>query len=384
MTHQSESTIPPVQSSTDTSISLSSPPTIHAAQKPQYVAFLFRAPYAFDAYQLGFATGIREDYKLQQEKYTSLNLPVYMLDNHFKDPDLDRYLEVCRTHSPHVGVIGDAFTLEDAHDLVAAAEKARTELDSFEPIIVPKCIEALDIIPDDIIVGYANGYSDIKPEDFSTIDDWYGRHIHILGGTPPSTFELIQRLTTGSITASLTTPNKQTSSLDSFQSTPTPSQSLSDLSHTPANIIGVDWNGLYQWATKGDYWHHAGDPWWRDADHMTVRTTVRTGLQQIKQYWLRRDLWADTTPVQDQRFQHSYTPATHPEIPVCAGCGVDTWDTNTELCIVEYEDGDTRVFCSGSCRNRFEYYDGAIPLNSTRQDLQYLLDRSRADWVNAA
>lgn len=370
-------------SDSNSHVTLSTPTTLTEAQKTQYVGFLFRAPYALDAYQLGFATGIREDYKLQQAKHDSLNLPVYMLDNYFKDPDLDRYLEVCRKHSPRVGVIGDAFSSEDAHDLVAAAERLRDELDQFEPIIVPKCQEALDIIPDDIILGYANGYSDIKPHDFSTRTDWYGRHVHILGGSPPKTFEILQLLTSGDIRKPITKDDSQTATLDDFDTKQSSGVvSVSSLSHTPANIVGVDWNGLHQWGMKGDYWHHEGNPWWRDADDMTVRASVRTGLQHIKQYWASRDVWPTATPLNDSSFEPALTTPTHPDMPICAGCGNNNWDTEQKIDVVEYEDGTTRAFCSDSCRERIEYRDGAIPLNIARHDIQYLSTRDRASWVS--
>lgn len=368
-------------------VSLSTPDTVAEAQQTQYVAFLFRAPYALDAYQLGFATGIREDYKLQQDKYDSLDLPVYMLDNYFKDPDLDRYLEVCRTHEPRVGVIGDAFTEEDTHNLVAAATEMRDELDFFEPIIVPKCESALDIIPDDIIVGYANGYSDLKPNDFSTRKDWYGRHVHILGGTPPKTYEILQNLTHGKIVDPIVKSDAQTATLADFDNTDTDTDSsipVSDLSHTPANIVGVDWNGLHQWAMKGDYWHHEGNPWWRNADTLTVRASVRKGLSHIKQYWTERSIWPTATPANDPSFDTPLTSQAEPDIPTCSGCGTDTWTLETDAIVVEYEDGVTRAFCSNTCRDRVEYYDGAIPLNIAHQDIQYLIDRPRSEWVSSA
>lgn len=378
-------TTPTNNSSKYSHVQLSTPTTLSDAQTPQYVAFLFRAPYALDAYQLGFATGIREDYKLQQEKYDSLNIPVYMLDNYFKNPNLDRYLNVCRTHSPRVGVIGDAFTPADAQTLVATATKLRNEFEYFEPIIVPKCGAALDIIPNDIIVGYANGYSDLKPPDFSTLDDWHGRHVHILGGTPPKTFEILQLLTHGRVSTPLDNPATSPPTLSDFDTQNKHSQlPVSQLSHTPANIVGIDWNGLHQWAMKGDYWHHDGNPWWRNADNMTVRASVRTGLQHIKQYWKTRNIWPTTTPINDPLFEPALSPPPHANAPVCAGCGTNTWDSTSNITVIEYEDGVTRAFCSQMCRDRLEYYDGAIPLSIAQRDIQYLLDRPRAAWVSPA
>jgi len=66
---------------------------IVAARETDYVAFLHRVPFALDAFNLGFLTGFREDCTYQQNQYTDLELPVGMLDNDFRNPDLTRYVE---------------------------------------------------------------------------------------------------------------------------------------------------------------------------------------------------------------------------------------------------------------------------------------------------
>ena len=73
------------------------------------MAFLHRAPFAFDACKLGFLPGFREDCGCQQFQYQDLNIPVGILDNDFRNPDLDRYVTRFFEHEPQISVIGGVF-----------------------------------------------------------------------------------------------------------------------------------------------------------------------------------------------------------------------------------------------------------------------------------
>ena len=55
------------------------PDTLESARRPAYIGFLFRAPFATDAYKLGFTTGIREDYRLQIDSYRNVDLEAVVL-----------------------------------------------------------------------------------------------------------------------------------------------------------------------------------------------------------------------------------------------------------------------------------------------------------------
>jgi len=88
------------------------PEAIQDAIQTRWVGFTFRVPFVLDAYRLGFSVGVREDYGYQADEYPALDLPVHILDNDFRDPDLERYLDVFETVQPRVGVIGDAFDVE--------------------------------------------------------------------------------------------------------------------------------------------------------------------------------------------------------------------------------------------------------------------------------
>lgn len=76
---------------------------IAAARQADHVAFLHQVPFAFDALGLGFLTGFREDCIYQQQQFKALELPVGMLDNDFRNADLDRYVERFFEHEPRSG-----------------------------------------------------------------------------------------------------------------------------------------------------------------------------------------------------------------------------------------------------------------------------------------
>ena len=96
---------------------------IGAARQADHVAFLHRVPFVVDALTLGFLPGFREDCGYQQTQFQGLDVPVGMLDNDFRNPDLNRYIERFFEYEPEVGVIGDAYEDTDVEDYVAAARE---------------------------------------------------------------------------------------------------------------------------------------------------------------------------------------------------------------------------------------------------------------------
>jgi len=135
----------------------------------------------------------------------------------------------------------------------------------------------IDAIPEDIGLGYSRGYADRLAHEFSDPADWRGRRVHILGGSPPKQLEAIRQLTR-----------------------PTPS------ADPPADIVGVDWNGLHRGAQFGEFWTADGwDDSGRDADHVTVRKTVRHSLVRVREFWKAHGIWPETTP-QDEGLHIEY------------------------------------------------------------------------------
>jgi len=133
----------------DTSTSSSTAREIATARRADSVAFLHRAPFALDAYELGFLPGFREDCGYQQSQSTQLDIPVGMLDNDFRNPDLERFVDRFFEHEPQVGVIGDVYERDDINDHVAAAREIQASYPEAELIIVPKSRTVIDAIPED-------------------------------------------------------------------------------------------------------------------------------------------------------------------------------------------------------------------------------------------
>lgn len=322
-----------------------------SAARADYVAFLFRAPFATDAFMRGFATGVREDYALRDHVYDIVDVPVWMLDNDFRDADLDRYLGVLEaaTPTPRVGVIGDAYSHAEAAEYVSVARDLRGRLDEFEPIIVPKCRAALDALPADCIAGYPLGYSDTDPDDVAPTPAWretadgHSRPIHILGGTPPTAWAAIQRLT---------------DARDPTQSDLSDFGVESTFDAVPADLVGLDYNGLVRVAYCGDRWTETA-PHWRSADHLSIRETVQRGLSAIRRYWEARDVWPASTP--KERLGAPVEEADpFDAMHHCAGCGRHVGQLEDYYRCREYDDGVVRAFCSKLCLNRVEYYDGLM------------------------
>jgi len=165
-------------------------------------------------------------------------------------------------------VIGDAYGIEEVDRYVAAAREIKGSYPEPDLVIVPKCRGAIHAIPDDLVVGYSRGYADRLAHEFSEPSDWRGRRVHILGGSPPKQLDVIKQLTRPTLTGD-----------------------------PPADIVGLDWNGLHRGAQFGEFWTADGwDDSGRDADHVTVRKTVRHSLARIREFWQSHGIWPETTP----------------------------------------------------------------------------------------
>jgi len=89
--------------SLDLSTDSSTASDIAAARQADQIAFLHRVPFTLDAYKLGFLPGFREDCGYQETQYQNLSIPVGMLDNDFRNPDLERFVDRFFEYEPEVG-----------------------------------------------------------------------------------------------------------------------------------------------------------------------------------------------------------------------------------------------------------------------------------------
>ncbi|MFC4987090.1 DUF6610 family protein [Saliphagus infecundisoli] len=308
-------------------------PEVEHAQQAEYVAFLHRAPFAVDAANMGFLTGYREDCSYQQGQYVDLELSVGMLDNDFRNPDLERYIERFRECEPTVGVIGDAYSPEEANEYVQAVRTLQEEYPDTEIIIAPKCREALDVIPDDVTLGYSCGAADLLAHEFSDPADWRGRRVHLLGGSPHKQLDAIEQLTQPTLTGD-----------------------------PPAQIVGVDWNGLHRGEQFGEFWTAGGwDDSGRNADHVTVRKLVRHSLGRIKAFWQAQGVWPETKPYGDSEpLEYGGPTPNDLKRSACTACSANVWTAERGPIVAEYGTGDVRGYCSHECyfehrtRNRLE------------------------------
>lgn len=287
---------------------------------------MHRHPFATDAYELGFAVGIREDYSYQTSEYPNVDLPVTILDNDFRNPDIDRYLERFEQYDPSVGILGDAYSPSEAKGLNTVASELQERYPYKELVVVPKCREALDILDEDLVLGYPMGYSNLTAEDFSQPVDWRGRRIHLLGASPPKQYDAIQNLTQPTLTGD-----------------------------PPSDIVGLDWNGLQKAAYKGEYWSREG---WESADQLSIRETVRESLEEVKRFWQERNVWPETEPVE------LYGEAVRePDELIFMDQGGDPIPSREALesaYIGEYEDYGKLAFREKSRKKCIEYREGLV------------------------
>jgi hypothetical protein len=308
--------------SLDLSANASTARKIAEARQADHVAFLHRAPFVVDALALGFLPGFREDCGYQETQYQNLSLPVGMLDNDFRNPDLDRFVDRFFEYEPQVGVIGDVDEIADVDAHVAAAREIYGSYPEAELIVVPKCQAVIDEIPEDIVLGYSRGYADRLAHEFSDPADWRGRRVHILGGSPPKQLKAIRQLTRPTLT-----------------------------DDQPADIVGVDWNGLHRGAQFGEFWTADGwDDSGRDADHLTVRKTVRHSLGRIREFWQQHGIWPETTPQEDDITVAYEGPSPSAlDSAACVECGSNVWTTERGPYVAEYGTGEICGYCSYDC-----------------------------------
>lgn len=228
-------------------------------------------------------------------------------------------------------MIGDAYTPGEARQYNQIAEELLDEHPYKEVIIVPKSRKAFEEISHDVVLGYPMGYSDLHPDDYSDLSDWRGRKIHLLGASPPKQMEAIDQLTQPLLTG-----------------------------EQPADIIGVDWNGPQKIAYKGEYWSQDG---WKDADHLSIRETVRKSLEEIRRFWKENGVWPDTTPIEIHG-----PPSDEPDELIFMDQGGDPIPDLGDLensYVEQYEEYGKLAFSSEHSKKRWQYYEGLDPVSNS-------------------
>lgn len=227
-----------------------------------------------------------------------------------------------------MAVIGDAFTAGEAREFQEIVDELEREHPHKRYVVVPKCRDAFDILDDNVVLGYPLGFSELEPEDFSSLSDWRGRDLHLLGSNPNRQWEAMQKMTTPTLTG-----------------------------ENPANIVGVDTNFYFRAAYLGEYWSRDG---YQPADHLSIRETVRKSLQEIKGFWQDKSVWPETEP------REIYGEAVEkPDLDIFYDRGGDPIGSREDLehaVIREYEEHGKMAFQSDHAKKRWEYYEGLEPV----------------------
>lgn len=251
-----------------------------------------------------------------------------MLDNDFRDPDIDRFLEKFEEYDPSVAILGDAYSEVEAQELNEVASELLEDNPHKEIVVVPKCEDAFDVLDGNVILGVPIGYSDIHAEDLGW-SNYRGRPVHVLGAAPDKSFEAIQKLVQPNLAGD-----------------------------PPADVRGVDWNGNQKIAYLGEYWSRDG---WQSADHLSIRETVRKSLEEIKAFWEDKGVWPETEP------RELYGPAVRePDFEIFMDKGGDPIPSREDLekaYVEEYEEKGTLAFESEVQKEFVEYREGLTPAN---------------------
>lgn len=278
---------------------------------------------------MGFAPGVREDYSYRTDDYPNVDLPVVILDNDFRDPDVARYLDRFDRYDPSVAILGDAYTSWEAERYQAIVDELEAQHPYKEYVVVPKCTTAFDRLDDTVTLGVPLGYSDETWREVGDLRDWRGRDVHLLGGNPHTQYAAIKELTQPTVTGD-----------------------------PPANVVGMDWNGPHKGALMGEYWTPDG---WESADQLSIRESVRWSLAEIKRFWQDRDVWPATEPVD------LYGPAVkEPDELIFMDCGGDPIPDREALeqaYVTEYEEYGALAFASEREKRFVEWREGLKPVS---------------------
>lgn len=231
-----------------------------------------------------------------------------------------------------MAILGDVYTPGEARTLNDLARDLRADHPYKAYVIVPKCRAAFDIIDENVVLGYPMGYADVQAEDIADPSAWRGRKVHLLGASPHRQFAVIETLTQPTL-----------------------------VDDPPADIVGLDWNGVQKVAYLGEYWTPDG---WQRADHLSIRETVRTSLREIKAFWQERGVWPATEP------RDLYSPAVRkPDDPVYVvnGADITSREQLESSFVAEYEEYGTLAFQSETEQRWVEYREGLNPMGRRRR-----------------
>ena len=88
----------------------------------------------------------------------------------------------------------------------------------------------------------------------------------------------------------------------------------------------------------------------RDADHVTVRKTVRHSLSRLKEFWQDHGVWPDSTlKVDGTELIYSGPTPGNIESAACTECRANVWTTDRGPYVAEYDTGAICGYCCYEC-----------------------------------
>jgi hypothetical protein len=134
----------------------------------------------------GYLRGTRLD---DEPRYRREDVRVDFLDLHWEQPDWSGLLEAAEWHRPKYAIAGD-YDGNNYDEVHRRAGKLREYAENV--IVVPHDPGEIERVPEWCVVGYST------PSAYAGTDapvwEYYGRDVHILGGTPHGQFELLDYL----------------------------------------------------------------------------------------------------------------------------------------------------------------------------------------------
>jgi hypothetical protein len=142
--------------------------------------------------EIAIKSGYLYGSRLPKEK---LYFPIYFADQNWKKPDRVGYMEALKKNRPHMATVLDIEKINQVKEVLSWAEEASQFCE--EIVIIPKVKGIIKKIPHrinkkDIVLGFSvptrYGKTSVSKEDFK------GRRIHFLGGSPHAQIKLWQEM----------------------------------------------------------------------------------------------------------------------------------------------------------------------------------------------
>lgn len=138
------------------------------------------------AEKYGWLVGTRID---SISAYERADMNINFLDLHWEDPDFDSLITYAKKHNPKYAVAGD-YDGDNFDKINAVADRLSEYVKNV--IIVPHNSGEISKVPQEYIVGYStpSGYAETNAD----ISEYFGRDVHILGGTMNQITNIIPKL----------------------------------------------------------------------------------------------------------------------------------------------------------------------------------------------